>query len=325
MVALTGAFMGSTSALKAAAPRQTVSKAAPAHAALNRGNRTKGGTLQNPRKPFNKRFKDGVVKQKVSTKYYPDGTRYPGGSMGKSMKAFNLKNAKVGRTKGGTLGAAPMWYGPDRPKFLGEGTTVPSYLTGEFPGDYGWDSAGLSADPETFAKYREAELLHARWAMLGTVGCLTPELLDSTNNVPWFKAGALIFSEDSLNYLGNTSLVHASSPIAVLLCQIVLMGAIEAFRLEGGPAGPAGGLYPGGGYFDPLGLADDPETFAELKVKEIKNGRLAMFSMFGYYVQAIVTGEGPVAAWKAHVADPWAVNGFTILSAGTPLTKPFGF
>ena len=187
-------------------------------------------------------------------------------------------------------------------------------LNGEHLGDYGSDSAGLAADPKTFKRLRKAEVLHVRWAMLGTLWCLTPELLQKDTAInngaskgAWFKASAMISESDGLNYMGAPVGVRAQFIHAVLDCQVVQMGAIEAYRVNGGPFGGRGLdlMYPGGQRLDPLGLANDPDVAAKLTVKEIRKSCLVKLSMFRYC-------GCRVENWASHIADPFVVNRLTL-------------
>mmetsp|Transcript_21714 Transcript_21714/g.30194 ORF Transcript_21714/g.30194 Transcript_21714/m.30194 type:complete len:329 (+) Transcript_21714:102-1088(+) len=237
---------------------------------------------------------------------------------------------KVAAPKRGASAPAPKsdasynldkWYGPDRKLFLPGGTlpreTVPAWLTGELAGDYGYDPLSIGATEEGVKRLRGYELLHARWAMLSIPGMLLPEYQSyaSGNSVVapvWFETGGAMLDGGLLTWYG----IPIPLPlIGALVVEFLIFGAIEDYRKRcDGPLGSGlDPLYPGGLYFDPLGLADDPDAFAELKVKEIKNGRLAMMATLGFGAQAYVTKEGPYANWAQHVADPFGYNLFTVI------------
>jgi hypothetical protein len=45
-----------------------------------------------------------------------------------------------------------------------------------------------------------------------------------------------------------------------------------------------------------------------LKLKEIKNGRLAMVAFLGFAAAHSATGKTPVDALLSHLESPWSVN-----------------
>ena len=204
--------------------------------------------------------------------------------------------------------AASPYYGAARPLLpFVAASTLPPHLDGTLCGDAGFDPACLGADGR-MARMHELELLHARWAMLAAPGALLPEALSragvSLGEPVWWKVGAAKLAGDTINWGGIDGFhIAGGQGIAVIAaCQLVLMGGPEYARYVGikslEPVGiylPGDVVYPGGAPFDPLGLSDDAVAFEEQRVKEVKNGRLAMLAWLGFAAQAAVTGQGPVA------------------------------
>lgn len=81
-------------------------------------------------------------------------------------KKFAVENSSRFRALAEKARKESSWYGEDRPQWLGPiPYDYPAYLTGEYPGDYGFDIAGLARDPTAFEKYFNFEILHARWEL----------------------------------------------------------------------------------------------------------------------------------------------------------------
>ncbi|KXZ52093.1 hypothetical protein GPECTOR_10g1116 [Gonium pectorale] len=209
------------------------------------------------------------------------------------------------------------------------GAEIPKHLDSPaalaLAGNFGFDPLGLGKDPESLRWYQQAELVHARTAMTAVAGILIPGLLTKAGalNVPeWYDAG-------------KVAIENSFAPFnALLAVQLFLCGFVEVKRwqdfkkpgsqaekgsflgLESSFAGLENG-YPGG-IFDPMGFSKDSAKLADWKLKEIKNGRLAMVAFLGFAAQKFATGKGPIDNLAAHLADPWHV---TFASNG--LSVPF--
>eukprot|EP00879_Flechtneria_rotunda_P000393 GHRR01000486.1.p1 GENE.GHRR01000486.1~~GHRR01000486.1.p1 ORF type:complete len:367 (+),score=85.03 GHRR01000486.1:219-1319(+) len=219
------------------------------------------------------------------------------------------------------------------------------YLDGSLPGDYGWDPLGL-ADPRQTGQPGEdkvmnldwlsyAELIHGRWAMLAAAGALAPEILGlagiipQETGLPWFEAGGLFSTTHGIQgipFLGDIPFSYWADKGTFLWTMFCAMGFAECKRLqdykypgsqgkqyflglENVLKGSGNPKYPGGRFFNLANVgANSPDELFELKVKEVKNGRLAMVAWLGFMSQACTTHKGPVQNLLDHIASPATNN-----------------
>ena len=86
-------------------------------------------------------------------------------------------------------------------------------------GDRGFDPMGLGASPDAMKWYRQAELQHARWAMLGVAGVLAQSIL--VPNTLWYEA--------ALHLPEGLGPVNLGSTLAI---QFLLMHWVEVRRWQ---------------------------------------------------------------------------------------------
>merc|ERR1719152_436295 len=145
---------------------------------------------------------------------------------------------------------------------------------GELVGDVGFDPLGFS---EIFplAWLREAELKHCRVCMLAVVGFAFTDFY----TLPGFEYTTLEAHDACV----------ASGAMSQLLLWIGLLEVVSFISIDQMLRGS--GREPGDFGFDPVGFSSDPEKLKDLQMKEVANGRLAMFAFGGIVTQSVLTGN----------------------------------
>merc|ERR1712232_260191 len=137
-------------------------------------------------------------------------------------------------------------------------------------------------------RFREAEIMHGRVAMMATVGYLIGE-----------STPTITYGMDVHHTIANNQIPEV--PGTVLFPFFLAINIAEALRASVGWVEPGLGplftlretYYPGDIGFDPLGLKPkDPQEFANMQTKELNNGRLAMIAAAGMCVQEQINGKG---------------------------------
>jgi hypothetical protein len=137
-------------------------------------------------------------------------------------------------------------------------------------------------------RFREAEIMHGRVAMMATVGYLIGE---STPTMTYGFTFPHTIANDQIPEIPGT----------ILFPFFLAINIAESIRANIGWVEPGLGplfslresYYPGDIGFDPLGLKPKTaEDFANMQAKELSNGRLAMLAAAGMCVQELVNGKG---------------------------------
>jgi len=162
----------------------------------------------------------------------------------------------------------------------------------DLAGNFGFDPLGFAQNKESLWAYREAEIKHARLAMLAAVGWPTSELLDRPI-AQYYGLSSALDDGDRVPSLLNGGL-EKISPVWWGFC-LGLTASIDLYGVAKARAAVDGTYTPGDLGFDPLGFyPTDEEGRKEMQLKEIKHGRVAMMAVLGYAVQEYSSKIGVV-------------------------------